>query len=487
VTFGSFLEEHSGPDDELGNVVVNGSDTVIPEGTNEAGESVATIYKDLFWLPGGLNGSDGHSLTLNDVILNGNGPTGPIHANNAEVVLSGSGIGAITSSGSKVGVNGHAAALTLDGSSALDFLIESEGTTPGVNYDQLTSAGAISLGGSALRLFSYQGAHNVCPRPPIGQVYTLLSTTGSLTGTFHNVGSGGTATAECIDTSHGITVKVYSYRISLNTAGATKTITATALPAVPTSYVEEPVPPTIAGAAVQGQTLSEAHGIWSNEPTGFFYQWQRCDAAGNGCSAIGGATGQSYLLTSADVGATVRVAETASNDEGSSTPMISTATAVVQAAGAALPPSPVPGGGTSGGMVITAPIGNPPPISSAQIVALLKAQLIPHGKAATLRSMLKHGGLTLPFTAPEAGTLSVQWFYSAMGAKLARVKPLLIATGRQTFAGAEKGRITIRLTAAGKRLLKHSASVRLTMRDSFTPVGQAPVRYERAMTLRRFA
>jgi hypothetical protein len=169
------------------------------------------------------------------------------------------------------------------------------------------------------------------------------------------------------------------------------------------------------------------------------------------------------------------VAETASNDEGTSAPMISTATAVVQAAGAEPPPipppSPVSGGGTRGGPVITAPIGTPPPISSAQIVALLKSQLIPHGKAAALRSLLKHGGLILPFTAPEAGTLSVQWFYSATGATLARVKPLLIAAGRQSFAGAERKRITVRLTAAGKRLLKRAHKLQLSVTATFTPSG----------------
>src|SRR5205085_9230687 len=35
-------------------------------------------------------------------------------------------------------------------------------------------------------------------------------------------------------------------------------------------------PPTISGSTLQGQTLSEAHGTWSNGPTSYGYQWERC-------------------------------------------------------------------------------------------------------------------------------------------------------------------------------------------------------------------
>src|SRR5271166_3727112 len=66
------------------------------------------------------------------------------------------------------------------------------------------------------------------------------------------------------------------------------------------AYAWPPVPentsaPTITGAAQQGQTLTEAHGAWSNSPTGYSYQWQRCSATGTGCTAISGATSQTYV------------------------------------------------------------------------------------------------------------------------------------------------------------------------------------------------
>jgi hypothetical protein len=89
--------------------------------------------------------------------------------------------------------------------------------------------------------------------------------------------------------------------------------------------------PTITGTATQGQTLTAGNGTWSGSPTSFADQWQRCDAAGNNCAAISGATASTYLLQGPDVGATIRVVVTATN-AGGSTPATSAQTAVVQAA-----------------------------------------------------------------------------------------------------------------------------------------------------------
>ncbi len=87
--------------------------------------------------------------------------------------------------------------------------------------------------------------------------------------------------------------------------------------------------PSISGSASQGQTLTESHGAWSNGPTAYTYQWEDCDASGQSCAAISAATGQTYTLTAADAGHTIRVQEMASNSGGAGQPAISTATAVV--------------------------------------------------------------------------------------------------------------------------------------------------------------
>ncbi len=91
--------------------------------------------------------------------------------------------------------------------------------------------------------------------------------------------------------------------------------------------------PTISGTARQGQTLTATNGSWSNNPTSFSYQWQRCNANGSGCADISGATKQSYTLTSADVDHRVRVVVTASNADGQSSASSRTS-AIVSSSGA---------------------------------------------------------------------------------------------------------------------------------------------------------
>jgi len=67
--------------------------------------------------------------------------------------------------------------------------------------------------------------------------------------------------------------------------------------------------PVVTGLAGQGQTLSTTNGTWTNTPTGFAYQWKRCDSAGANCVAIAAATGANYTLAAADVGSTVVASE----------------------------------------------------------------------------------------------------------------------------------------------------------------------------------
>jgi hypothetical protein len=95
--------------------------------------------------------------------------------------------------------------------------------------------------------------------------------------------------------------------------------------------------PTVLGVARAGSTLRSTDGAWSGDPSAYSYEWRRCDANGNGCSAIDGATRGSYALTRHDVGATIRVALAASNTGGSTTAVSDPTAVVATASGSSAP------------------------------------------------------------------------------------------------------------------------------------------------------
>lgn len=77
-------------------------------------------------------------------------------------------------------------------------------------------------------------------------------------------------------------------------------------------------PPSITGKAVVGELLFADPGTYSGGlPDRYAYRWQRCNASGSSCAAIAGEARQTYTVRSTDVGFTLRVAVTASNDYGS--------------------------------------------------------------------------------------------------------------------------------------------------------------------------
>jgi hypothetical protein len=87
--------------------------------------------------------------------------------------------------------------------------------------------------------------------------------------------------------------------------------------------------PGVAGTAKRTLTLTASAGTWTPAGATFTYQWQRDE--GDGFEDITDATAASYVLATADVGATIRVEVTATNVDGS-TAAVSAPTATVVAA-----------------------------------------------------------------------------------------------------------------------------------------------------------
>jgi len=74
--------------------------------------------------------------------------------------------------------------------------------------------------------------------------------------------------------------------------------------------------PYISGQARVGRYLSGRLGLWMYAPSGYRYQWMRCNAHGGRCLSIRRATRSTYKLTRHDAGHRLRVRVTATNTVG---------------------------------------------------------------------------------------------------------------------------------------------------------------------------
>ncbi|MGD0196559.1 MAG: hypothetical protein ABSC56_01445 [Solirubrobacteraceae bacterium] len=172
--------------------------------------------------------------------------------------------------------------------------------------------------------------------------------------------------------------------------------------------------PTISGSAVVGDTLTEQQGTWSNFPTGYSYQWEDC--SNGSCAAISGATGQTYVVQSSDLGDTIEVAETASNDGGSGIAVSSLPTGTVgdSSTGSSTPGGSTGSGGTGTTTTTSPSIASTSTPSSASTVApptlkliyTLRAKILRAGKHATKLS----AQLLLSAGTPASATLAV-WLH----------------------------------------------------------------------------
>jgi len=76
--------------------------------------------------------------------------------------------------------------------------------------------------------------------------------------------------------------------------------------------------PTVTGEPQVLQPLAATPGEWSDDGLAFTFAWQRCDAEGENCAAIDGATLPAYAVGNDDVGKTLRVEVTATKGEDES-------------------------------------------------------------------------------------------------------------------------------------------------------------------------
>jgi len=97
------------------------------------------------------------------------------------------------------------------------------------------------------------------------------------------------------------------------------------------------VQPTIVGRAVEGRKIRVAAGQWHPKPSGFSFQWARCNLELRACDSIGGETGDTHTIALADLGH-VLVAIVQARSGVAARAVFSTATAVAVKQGGASGP-----------------------------------------------------------------------------------------------------------------------------------------------------
>src|SRR3954451_10823075 len=155
-----------------------------------------------------------------------------------------------------------------------------------------------------------------------------------------------------VGADQGATIQV---KVTATTIGGATTATSAQTRAVtPPPPPVNVVAPRVTGTAQVNQILIVQAGTWTGvAPIGYTYQWQRCTPASTSCSAIPGAIGATYRVTTADVGSAVRVAVTATNSGGATSVNTIVTPAAVPLAPVLLAPPIVSGSVTYGSTLTT--------------------------------------------------------------------------------------------------------------------------------------
>jgi hypothetical protein len=148
---------------------------------------------------------------------------------------------------------------------------------------------------------------------------------------------------------------------------------------------------------------------------------------------------------------------------------------------AANAPGPRPACGNPGNpTVCSGPVPGPVVVSAATLRALLGSEAKALKKL-KIKGLLRKGKVSVSFTAPAPGTLTLALTASGAAAK----KKVTIASGRATFAAAGKKTIALKLSRKGRKVLKHKRKLKGTLSATFKPTGGKAVSARSSVTLKR--
>jgi hypothetical protein len=165
-----------------GAALILDNETEIGPLTIEAPSGHERIENGSVFLEGGeLNSSDGQPVNLRHIFFEGSGTVGALVTTGSTLVVG---------NGFEAAEGIEASSVQLDPTSAVLFDITAGGTAPGAASSELLSRGSVELNGAELGVIEGLGG-GACPTLTRGETFTLLSTTGTLSGTFANAPEGG--------------------------------------------------------------------------------------------------------------------------------------------------------------------------------------------------------------------------------------------------------------------------------------------------------
>jgi hypothetical protein len=114
-----------------------------------------------------------------------------------------------------------------------------------------------------------------------------------------------------------------------------------------------------------------------------------------------------------------------------------------------------------------------------QIEKILRAQIVPPRRERRSVTLLRRGSERLALRAISAGRLRISW---SSDHAHTHTRNKVLATASATFDRTRTLAVNLKLTPAGKSLLGHRTHLDVTAKESFTPIGRAPV-----VVIKRFA
>jgi len=255
--------------------------------------------------------------------------------------------------------------------------------------------------------------------------------------------------------------------IATNPAGQERAVSARVrVPGSPPEVVEEP---RVAGVPQVGEELRCEPGLWRGKPSpSLTFQWLL-----NG-SEIAGATEETYVPGAEDLGSYISCLVTGTSTEGTYEAWSENTPQIVPHAVRKLEVAPAP------------PFTKPPTKAptAAQIRVALEKQLMAALKKARRSGLLKKGSFSFSFLPPTGGKLEFLWYQTSKGSKTSsKPKPVLLARVRSTFGTVSARTQQLRLTLAGRRVLKGSKHPKLTVEGVFIPAGGTAVSWSKRVTL----